>query len=177
MESLPCTLPRIPSTWATLFCGFPTQAIITSWTYMALSAVLSTTFQNNFDHPTPHMSKKYAPKICHKWGVVWRKIPWNKRTLTENMVHEPTFMAYKLQLLWRTNPDFSAIWTVFIGGGGGLEYIEHWDAWSLWSSQLLRIEDALLVYEFHCAQLHSTQGVASPRPLLPLLQYCSWQCH
>ena len=47
------------------------------------------------------------------------KIPWNKGTFTENVVHEPTFMAYELRLLWHTNPPFYAIWTVFIGGGGG----------------------------------------------------------
>ena len=40
------------------------------------------------------------------------------------MVHEPTFMAYELRLFWHTNPDFYAIRTVFIGGGGGLQYIE-----------------------------------------------------
>ena len=59
------------------------------------------------------------PKICHKnegsYGV---KIPWNKGTSTENVVHEPTFMAYELRLLWHTNPLFYAIWTVFVGGWG-----------------------------------------------------------
>ena len=34
-------------------------------------------------------------------------------------------MAYELWLLWHTNPDVYAIWAVFIGGGGGLQYI-HW---------------------------------------------------
>ena len=43
---------------------------------------------------TPHIRKKYAPKICHKM------------TFTENVVHEPTFMAYELRLLWHTNPPF-----------------------------------------------------------------------
>ena len=60
-----------------------------------------------------------------EWGVVWRKNPLNKGTSTENMVHEPNFLAYELQLLWHTNPDFYAIWAVFIWGGGGLNYIEY----------------------------------------------------
>ena len=64
------------------------------------------------------------PKYAIKWGDVWRKNPWNKGTFTENVVHKPTFMAYELRLLWRTNPDFYPIWAVFIGGGGGLQYIE-----------------------------------------------------
>ena len=40
------------------------------------------------------------------------------------MVHKPTFMAYELRLLWHTNPNFYAIWPVFIGGGGGLQNID-----------------------------------------------------
>ena len=67
---------------------------------------------------TPHINKKYAPEIWHK------RISQNKGTFTENVVHEPTFMAYELRLLWHTNPDFYAIWTVFVGGGGGLQYID-----------------------------------------------------
>ena len=54
------------------------------------------------------------PKNEGSYGV---KSPWNKGTSTENMVYEPTFMAYKLRLLWHTNPDFYAIWAVFIGRG------------------------------------------------------------
>ena len=53
-------------------------------------------------------------------------IPWNKGTFTENMVYEPMFMAHELRLLWHTNLDFFAIWAVFIGGGGGLQYIGCW---------------------------------------------------
>ena len=34
------------------------------------------------------------------------------------MVHKPAFMAYELQLLWHMNPDFYAIWAVFIIGVG-----------------------------------------------------------
>ena len=33
-------------------------------------------------------------------------------------------MAYELRLLWHTNPPFFAIWTVFIGGGGGLWFVD-----------------------------------------------------
>ena len=36
------------------------------------------------------------------------------------VVHEPTFMAYEFRLLWHTDPPFYALWTIFIGGGGGL---------------------------------------------------------
>ena len=60
--------------------------------------------------PTPHISKKYDPKICHKMrGPYGIKIPSNKGTSTENVVHEPTFMAYELRLLWRSNPPLYAI--------------------------------------------------------------------
>ena len=45
--------------------------------------------ESNFDKPTPHISKKYAPKYGMKWGVIWRKNRWN----------EPAFMAYELRLL------------------------------------------------------------------------------
>ena len=48
------------------------------------------------------------------------KIPWNKGICTENVVHEPTFMAYELRLLWHMDPPFYTVWTVLIGGGGGL---------------------------------------------------------
>ena len=34
-------------------------------------------------------------------------------------------MVYELRLLWHPNPDFYAISAVFIGDGGGLEYIEN----------------------------------------------------
>ena len=54
------------------------------------------------------------------------KIPWNNGTFTANMVHKPTFMAYELRPLWHTNPDFYAISTVFIGGGGSLQFVENW---------------------------------------------------
>ena len=33
-------------------------------------------------------------------------------------------MAFEIRLLWRMNPDFYAIWAVFIGSGGGLQYID-----------------------------------------------------
>ena len=39
-------------------------------------------------------------------------------------MYEPTFMACELRLVWHTNPDFYAIRTVFIGGGGGLEFVD-----------------------------------------------------
>ena len=40
------------------------------------------------------------------------------------MMYKPSFMAYELRLLCHMNPDFYAIRTVFIGGGGGLQYID-----------------------------------------------------
>ena len=43
-------------------------------------------------------------------------------------------MAYELRLLWHTNPDFYTIWAVFIGGGGGLQYID----WSVLDPSKLR---------------------------------------
>ena len=81
--------------------------------------------------PTPHISKKYAPKIWHKTGGSYGiEIPWNKGISTENVVHEPTFTPYELRLLWHTDPPFYAIWTVFMGGWG----------WSLicWGSSISR---------------------------------------
>ena len=42
------------------------------------------------------------------------------------MLSEPAFMAYELRLLWHAKPDFYAILAVFIGGGGGLQYIDIW---------------------------------------------------
>ena len=27
--------------------------------------------ENNFDHPTPHISKNMLPKYAIKWGIVW----------------------------------------------------------------------------------------------------------
>ena len=60
--------------------------------------------------PTPHISKKHDPKICHQMGGSYgAKIPRNKGTFTGNLVHEPTFTAYGLRLLWHTNPDFYPI--------------------------------------------------------------------
>ena len=39
-------------------------------------------------------------------------------------MYEPTFIAYKLRLLWHTNPDFCAKGTVFIGGWVGLPFVQ-----------------------------------------------------
>ena len=65
--------------------------------------------------------------MSYNEGSYGVKIPWNKGIFTQNVVHEPTFMVYELRLLWHTNPDFYAIWAVFIGGGRGLQYIERRD--------------------------------------------------
>ena len=49
------------------------------------------------------------------------------------MVYEPTFVAYELRRLCHTNPNFYAIWAVFVGGGlqfidvQSIEYAEHAD--------------------------------------------------
>ena len=57
-------------------------------------------------------------------SVVWRKNPLKWRDFHREYGAQTDFMAYKLRLLWHTNPDFYAIWTVFIGGGGGLQFVE-----------------------------------------------------
>ena len=76
--------------------------------------------KNVLTTPTPHISKNMLPKYAMKWGVVWRKNPLKERDFhREYVVQTPTFMAYKLRLLWHTNPDF-------IGGGGGLQLVDEW---------------------------------------------------
>ena len=59
--------------------------------------------------PTPHISKKYALKICPK--TRGRMAYWGggsaleiKGTFTENVLHEPTFTAYELRLLRHMPP-------------------------------------------------------------------------
>ena len=72
--------------------------------------------------PTPILAKMPPQNMLSNEGSYGVKIPWNKGTFTQKMVHEPTFMAYELRLLWHASPNFYAIWAVFIGGGGGLQY-------------------------------------------------------
>ena len=91
----------------------------------------------------PKISNKKCPQnMPENEGSYGVKIPWNKGTFTENMVYEPTFMAYELRLLWHTNSVFYGIRTpsflayeprllchvryelFLFGGGGGLQYIE-----------------------------------------------------
>ena len=90
--------------------------------------LLGTSFDpvwNQFWPPTPHISKKDAHKYAIKWGAVLRKTPLEWRDFhTEYGAQTPTFMAYELRLLWHTNPNFYAIWTFFIGGGGGLRFVD-----------------------------------------------------
>ena len=52
-------------------------------------------------------------------------------------------MAYKLQLLWHTNPDFYAIWAIFIGAGGDLQYIDYvpFSCLSLKTQSIRKVED------------------------------------
>ena len=45
------------------------------------------------------------------------QVPWNDAMTTENVVHEPTFMAYELRLLWRTNPPFMPYEPFLLGVG------------------------------------------------------------
>ena len=68
--------------------------------------------------PTPILAKSMTPRYAIKWGAVWRKNPWNRGTFTENAVHEPTFMAFELQLLWHTNPNFDMPCEPFLLGVG-----------------------------------------------------------
>ena len=67
--------------------------------------------EHNFDNPHPPiLAENIPPKYGIKWGDVWRKIPGNKGTFTEDMVYElrlygmqtPTFLCHM-------NADFYAI--------------------------------------------------------------------
>ena len=42
-------------------------------------------------------------------------------------------MAYKLRLLWHANPDFYAILTAFIWGGGGLQFVDNFQKLELFA--------------------------------------------
>ena len=60
--------------------------------------------ENNSDHPHPHISKKYAPKICHKMRgrMAYKSLEMkglSQRTWCTN------------RLLWHTNSDFYGIRT------------------------------------------------------------------
>ena len=63
--------------------------------------------------PTPHICKKYAPKICHTTGVCMAYKSVKIKGFLQKVWHtDPK--------IWHTKPPFYAICTVFIGGGGGL---------------------------------------------------------
>ena len=48
---------------------------------------------------TPIIAKNKRVRPAIFWRTVFRKFPWSKGTFTINMVYEPTFVAYELQLL------------------------------------------------------------------------------
>ena len=55
------------------------------------------------------------PQNGGSYGV---KIPWNKGISTENVMHEPTFTAYELRLLWHTDPPLLCHMNRFYWGWG-----------------------------------------------------------
>ena len=82
------------------------------------SYAMTPKFENNFGPPPPPiLAKNMLPKYAIKWGSYGVKIPRNRGTFTENLAHEPAFMAYKLQLLWHTNPDFTPYEPFLLGVG------------------------------------------------------------
>ena len=66
-------------------------------------------------------------------------------------MYGPTFMVYELRLLWHTNPDFYAMRAVFIGVGGGLQYIDS-------PSSICERQD---VYSYH-SQLSGSSEIGTP---------------
>ena len=118
--------------------------------------------------PTPHSSKTYDPKICRKinegsYGV---KIPRYKGTFTEKLVHEPTFVAHKLRLLWHTNPDILRHMSHFYWGWGWSSIC--WAFLSITelvlSSLNLRAWNDLILLEIAKACLKGAQAIG---PTLP----------
>ena len=76
--------------------------------------------ENNYDPPPPIFAKKNAPnKYAVQWRSVWHKSPLQPRHSTEKMAYGPQNMAYE-------KPPFCATRTVFVGGGGGLQFVENW---------------------------------------------------
>ena len=67
------------------------------------------------------------PKYAIKWGAVWRRNPLKYRDFHREYgvrtdfygIQTPTFVAYEPRLLCAY-----VIWTVFIGGEGGLQFVE-----------------------------------------------------
>ena len=69
------------------------------------SVVYAEQCKNNSDHRTPIFAKKYACKIFHTTGIRMAYSPYR-----------PKNVAYRPPLSCRT---------VFIGGGGGLQFVEN----------------------------------------------------
>ena len=74
--------------------------------------------ENYSDHPhPPYLQKNAPPKHAIRWGSVWHKSPLKSRDFYRKYgIWTPKKMAYKPPLLCHMN--------VFIGGGGGLQFVE-----------------------------------------------------
>ena len=64
--------------------------------------------------PTPHILQKKMPqKYAIQWGSIWNKSRLKSRDFYRKY-------GIRTPKIWHMHPPFYAIWTVFIGGGGGL---------------------------------------------------------
>ena len=68
--------------------------------------------------PTPHIGKKYDPKICHKMRGRMAYKSLEMKGFSQRMWCTNRLLWHTNWLLWHTKPPFYAIWTVFIGDGG-----------------------------------------------------------
>ena len=75
--------------------------------------------ENNFDNPTSQISKKHAPRICHKMkGRLAYKshaLLQNKGTFTEGITYEARLLTHKLFQL-PSDPNLSQGQTAFVPG-------------------------------------------------------------
>ena len=74
--------------------------------------------ENNSDHPHPAYLQKICPQnMPYTGGLYGIKVGSNQGISTENTAYGP-------QKYGTRTPPFYAIWTVFIGGGGGLQFAD-----------------------------------------------------
>ena len=69
--------------------------------------------KTNLTTPTPMFVKNLLPKYAIQWGLYGIQVPQNEGISRENMAYGP-----------KTMPPLYAVWTSFIGGGGGLQFVE-----------------------------------------------------
>ena len=75
-------------------------------------------YENNSDHPHhPYLQKMWPQNMPYNGGPYGIKVGKNQGISTEDMACGPKNMACE-------PPPFDAIWTVFIGGEGGLSFAE-----------------------------------------------------